>query len=88
MEPPLTKEKGRVKFKGHWETWYNKRRIIGAKLDNLHVDSRGIFCDMKGYIYVGTTLVKKGDLIETSLGMGKSYEFCPVANTVEIATNW
>ena len=90
MDPPLTKEKVRVKFNGHYETWYNKRKIIGPRIDihPTHADSRGVFCDMDGYIYVGTSLVKKGDLIQTSLGMGKRYEFCSIANTVEIYTNW
>ena len=91
MNPPLTKEKAKVKFNGHWETWYSLKKlpIKAYKLPTkTHVDSRGVVLDKDGYIYVATTLVKMGDLIQTSLGMGKRHDTCSTAQTVEILTNW
>ena len=90
MNPPLTKSKGRVKFNGHYETWYSQRALPGKGLNipGRHVDKRGIICDKDGYICVATTLVKKGAKINTSLGMGKRYDYCGTANTVDIYTNW
>ena len=90
MDPPLTKEKGKVKFNGHYETSYSQKLLPGRRSENLnnHVDKRGVVCDRDGYIIVATTLVKMGGLIQTSLGMGKRYDTCSVANTVEIYTYW
>jgi hypothetical protein len=86
----LTKELGRIKFNGHWETWYSQKVLPGKglKIPGRHVDSRGLVCDGSGYICVATTLVKMGEKINTSLGMGKRYDTCGVANTVDIYTNW
>ncbi len=52
------------------------------------MDSRGVVLDKDGYIYVATTLVKMGELIQTSLGIGKRHDACSTANTVDILTNW
>ena len=90
MEPPLTKSKGRVKFNGHWETWYSSRILPweGYKVPGRHVDRRGLILDKDGYIVVFTNLVKMGEIIETSFGMGKKYDTCSMADTVDIYTNW
>ena len=90
MNPPLTKIKGRVKFNGHYETWYSQKVSPGKglKIPGRHVNSRGLVCDGNGYICVATTLVKMGATIETSLGMGKRYDTCGASNTVDIYTNW
>ena len=91
MNPPLTKDKAKVKFNGHWETWYSLKHLQ-KKLYKLplkiSVDSRGVVLDKDGYIYVATTLVKMGELIQTSLGIGKRHDACSTANTVDILTNW
>ena len=90
MEPPLTKSKGRVKFNGHYESWYSLKPVggPGVRAPGRHLDSRGIFLDKDGYIIVATTLVKMGEIIETSLGMGKRYDTSGFADTVDIYTNW
>ena len=90
MEPPLTKSKGRVKFNGHWEYWYSMKNfpIVLLKIPGRHVDQRGLVLDKDGYIVVATTLVKMGEIIETSLGMGKRYDTSGFADTVDIYTNW
>ena len=90
MEPPLTKSKGRIKFNGHWETWSSSRvyPLLGSKVPGRYVDQRGLILDKDGYIVVATTLVKMGEIIETSLGMGKRYDTSGFADTVDICTNW
>ena len=90
MEPPLTKTKGKVKFQGHYETYYSQRVLPGKGLTipGRHVDYRGLVCDKDGYICVATKLVSKGDEIETSLGMGKRYDSCEGEDIVDIYTNW
>ena len=91
MEPPtLRRSFTRIKFSGHWESWYSQKNVPGKNLHipGRHVDSRGLVCDGEGYICVATTLVKMGEKIQTSLGMGKRYDTCYIANTVEIYTNW
>ena len=90
MDPPLTRAKGKVKFNGHYETWYSQKVLPGKglKIPGRHVDSRGLVMDNQGNICVATTLVAMGKKINTSLGMGKRYDTCGVANTVDIYTNW
>ena len=91
MEPPFTRDsKKKVKFNGHYETWYSQKIIPGKNLNipGRHVDSRGIIVDKDGYICVATTLVGMGETIQTSLGMGKRYDTCNVVNVVDIYTNW
>ena len=90
MEPPLTKSKGKVKFNGHYESWFSMRLTLAPpiKAPGRHVDKRGIVLDKDGYIIVATTLVKMGETIETSLGMGKRYDFTSFADLVNIYTNW
>ena len=90
MNPPLTRAKGKVKFNGHYETWYSQKVLPGKglKIPGRHVDSRGLVMDNQGNICVATTLVAMGQQINTSLGMGKRYDTCGVADTVDIYTNW
>ena len=90
MEPPLTRAKGKVKYNGHYETWYSQKVLPGKGLNipGRHVDGRGLVCDGSGFICVATTLVPMGATIDTSLGMGKRYDTCPTANTVDIYTDW
>ena len=90
MEPPLTKSKGRVKYNGHYECWFSMRQTLAPpiKAPGRHVDKRGLVLDKDGYIIVATTLVKMGELIETSLGMGKRYDTNFLADLVDIYTNW
>ena len=90
MDPPLTKEKGRVKFNGHYETWYSQKVLPGKGLNipGRHVDSRELVCDGDGYICVATKLVGMGFKINTSLGMGKRYDTCSPNDVVDIYTNW
>ena len=90
MDPPLNKSKGRVKFNGHWETWFSMKRfpLQLLKVPGVHVDQRGLVLDRDEYIVVFTTLVKIREIIETSLGMGKRYDTCDIADTVDICTYW
>ena len=90
MNPPLTKAKGKVWFEGHYETWYSQKVLPGGGLNipGRHVDGRGLVMDNQGNICVATTLVAQGQKINTSLGMGKRYDYCGTPNTVDIYTNW
>ena len=90
MDPPLTKDKGRVKFNGHYEISYSQKNLPGKTkhITDRIIDKRGIYMDLQGYIYVATTLVPMGGKINTSLGMGRRHETTQLINTVEIYTNW
>ena len=90
MNPPLTKAKGKVKFNGHYETWYSQKVLPGGGLNipGRHVDAKGLIRDKDGYICVATKLVKMYATIQTSLGMGKRYDTCGGADIVDIYTNW
>ena len=91
MQPPTSRDSfKRIKFQGHWESWYSQKYVPGKNLHipGRHVDSKGLVRDGEGYICVATTLVKMGEKIQTSLGIGKRYDTCNIANTVEIYTNW
>ena len=85
----LTKSKGKILFNGHYETYYSQkvRPGKGLKIPGRHV-SGGLVRDKDEYICVATTLVEKGQTIETSLGTGKRYDTCETANTVDIYTDW
>ncbi len=90
MDPPLTKSKGRVKFNGHYETWYSQKVLPGNGLNipGRHVGPGGLIMDGDGYICVATLLVGMGQTIQTSLGMGKRYDTCGGADVVDIYTDW
>ena len=90
MNPPLTKKKGKVKYNGHFETWYSQKVLKGGGLNipGRHVDSNDLVKDGDGYIVVATKLVEMGKTIETSLGTGKRYDTCNGDNIVDIYTNW
>ena len=90
MDPPLTKAKGKVRFNGHYETWYSEKVLPGKGLNipGRHTDKRGLVLDGDGNICVATKLVEMRRKIETSLGMGKRYDTCSGDNIVDIYTNW
>ena len=91
MDPPIGNRKaGRVKFNGHYESWYSDKVFPGKnlKIPGRHVDKRGLIMDKDGYICVATNLVEMGKKINTSYGMGKRYDTSTIANTVEIYTHW
>ena len=91
MDPPFPKSKyTKKKFYGHWEAFYSQRIFPGKDLNipGRHVDSRGFVCDENGYICVATLLVKMGQKIQTSYGMGKRYDTSSSPDIVEIYTNW
>ena len=50
----LTRSLGRIKFNGHWETWYSQKVLPGKglKIPGRHVDKDGLIRDGNGYIFV------------------------------------
>lgn len=90
MNPPLTRAKGRVNFNGHQETWYSQKRLPGNGLNipGRHVASDGTIRDGANNIVVATCMFSKGSIVQTSLGQGKVYDYCPTPGVVDIYTNW
>lgn len=87
----LTKRKGVINFNGHFEKWYSQKVLPGKglKIPGRHVDpDSGVIKDEDGYVCVATQLVDEGEIIETSLGTGKRYDYCSEPNTVDIYTDW
>ena len=92
-KPRLSRDVKTIKFSNHYETWHSEKTDPKKqlKIQGRHVDENGIIRDQKNYIVVATSndLVKKGHLINTSVGVGKSYEVLQKPkNTVSIFTNW
>ena len=90
MNPPLTQSKGKVKYNGHYETWYSQKIKPGRGLNipGRHVGAGGLIMDEDDYIVVATKLVEMGETIDTSLGTGKRYDTCSSNNIVDIYTDW
>lgn len=86
----LTKSKGVNYFNGHRETWYSQRVLPGGGLyiPGRHVDDRGLVCDEDGYICVASEDYPKGTIIETSLGIGRVYDYGCDSGTIDIYTDW
>ncbi len=86
----LTRSAGRIQYNGHDETWYSQSVLPGGGLDipGRHVDEQGLIRDADGYICVASMELSKGTIVETSLGMGKVYDYCEVPNTIDIYTDW
>ena len=60
----------------------------GLKIPGRHVGPGYLIMDRDNNICVATLLVKMGEKIQTSLGMGKRYDTCGAADVVDIYTNW
>ena len=90
MSGKLTKSKGVVNFNGHKETWYSQKKLSGKGLNipGRHVADDGTIRDENDYICVATKMYKKGEIVATSLGTGKVYDYCSTDGVVDIYTNW
>lgn len=88
----LTRSGGVNWFNGHRETWYSQRELPGGGLNipGRHVRSDGVICDGDGYVVVASPNRSdrvNGAIIDTSLGQGKAYDFCP-GGSYDIYTDW
>ena len=88
----LTKSKGVVYYNGHRETYYSQKVLPGKglKIPGRHVASDGTIRDADNYICVAAdpSYMKKGTVLETSLGMAKVYDSGCAYGTIDIYTNW
>lgn len=88
----LTRGGGVFYYNGHRETWYSQRILpgYGLRIPGRHVRADGVICDKDGYVCVASPnrydrSVRK--VIDTSLGLGKAYDYCP-GGSVDIYVNW
>lgn len=86
----LTRSGGVNYYNGRKETWYSQRVLPGGGLNipGRHVADDGTVRDGDGYVCVAASDLKKGTVVETSLGTGKVYDSGCAAGTTDIYTNW
>ena len=89
-EGVLTESGGVNYYNGRKETWYSQKVLPGGGLDipGRHVAEDGTIRDADGYICVAASDLPKGTVVDTSLGEGKVYDYCPTPGTTDIYTNW
>lgn len=89
-EGVLTRSGGVNYYNGRKETWYSQRVLPGGGLDipGRHVAEDGTIRDADGYICVAASDLPKGTVVETSLGTGKVYDYCPTPGTTDVYVDW
>ena len=86
----LTKSGGVNYFKGQKETYYSEHVLPGGGLNipGRHVSDDGTIRDQEGYVVVALPSGNKGEIVETSLGLGKCYDMNAGGDSIDIYTSW
>ena len=86
----LTRSGGVNYFKGQKETYYSEHVLPGGGLSipGRHVADDGTVRDEKGYVVVALPSGNKGEIVETSLGLGKCYDMNAGGDSIDIYTSW
>ena len=82
---------GVIRWNGWRWTWYTERILPGydLKIPGRHNDTDGYVCDENDYICLASSTLKKGTIIDTSLGkQGKVYDAGCAKGTVDVYVNW
>lgn len=95
-EPVTTKTKKYVSYSrfmvlgvlyqgGFRYTYYSQRVLPGGGLDipGRHVEG-GYVRDKNNYIVLASKYHKKGTVIDTPIGLGKVYDYCPTNRTIDV----
>lgn len=66
-------------------TYYSQRVLPGGGLDipGRHVEG-GYVRDKNNYIVLASKYHKKGTVIDTPIGLGKVYDYCPTNRTIDV----
>lgn len=86
----LTMSGGVNYHNGRRETWYssNNPNSYHYRTGEWTVGEDGVYRDADGYIVVAAGDYELGSTVETSLGMGKVYDYCATAGTTDVYVAW
>lgn len=79
------KFRGAMNWNGHRWTYYSETVLPGAALNipGRHV-AGGAVCDADGYVVLASCDYAKGTVIDTPIGKGKVYDYCPTSGTIDL----
>lgn len=85
MTVPQFKFRGAMNWNGHRWTYYSETVLPGTALNipGRHV-SGGAVCDIDGYVVLASCDYAKGTVIDTPIGKGKVYDYCPTSGTIDL----
>lgn len=79
------KFRGAMNWNGHRWTYYSETVLPGSALNipGRHV-ADGAVCDADGYVVLASCDYAKGTVIDTPIGKGKVYDYCPTSGTIDL----
>ena len=79
------KSRGAMNWNGHRWTYYSETVLPGTALNipGRHV-SNGAVCDSDGYVVLASRDYAKGTVIDTPIGKGRVYDYCPTSGTIDL----
>lgn len=79
------KFRGAMSWNGHRWTYYSETVLPGTALNipGRHV-AGGAVCDADGYVVLASCDYAKGTVIDTPIGKGKVYDYCPTSGTIDL----
>lgn len=88
MNPESFRDAGVTVQGGTRFTWYSSLEPGGEVDAECEAGEDGIFRDSDGYVVVASCDYGRGEVVETPLGDGKVYDYCPTSGTVDVYTEW
>lgn len=74
---------------GYTETWYSVYEYTGApSIPGQRTRGDGVIVDKDGYVCVASSDLKRGTVVETSLGKGKVYDCGCSSGIIDVYTEW
>lgn len=83
----LTRSGGVNSYNGHRETWYSSNVLYHYRTGEWTLGADGVYRDKDGYVVVASPDGANEQIVDTSLGKGKAYDYCP-GGSVDIYTAW
>lgn len=79
------KSRGAMNWNGHRWTYYSETVLPGTALSipGRHV-ANGAVCDVDGYVVLASCDYAKGTIVDTPIGKGKVYDYCPTSGTIDL----
>jgi hypothetical protein len=84
----LTKDAGVNYYGGRTETWYSSNLLYHHMTPEWELGDDGVYRDNDGYVVVACTDISYGEVVDTSLGLGKVYDCGCAVGVTDIYTAW
>ena len=84
----LTVYSGVNQYGNRTETYYSSNVAYHYMTDEWTAGDDGVYRDADGYVVVAASDISYGDVVDTSFGEGKVYDYCPTEGITDIYTNW